>query len=278
MLQPDHPQSSKELLRQPSHNVKLLPAMTDDDRIWAERIIEDSRRTRGSYARTNPDYVAQVDQRNLRLYLQLKQAGRANEFSQSLPREERQALRRKFEELVDFKEARPAALSRKRNPKTLNVEVTTLNREVAEYFDRHPEKLHDLTPLKFEQLIATLLEAMGAEVRLTKQTGDGGRDILAVFKTPIGDLLTIVECKKYRLDRCVGIELVERFMYVVTKKDHASCGLFATTSYFSPQVHALAKEHPFRLKLRDFKGIQEWVSSYGQWFQDGGSGIWRPDF
>lgn len=250
-----------------------------DDINWAESILEKTRRTRGTYARTNPDYVTQVDQRNLELYLRLKRyPKRANEFIGSLPTEERRALHHRLEEFEEFKKATPAELSSKRGPETLTSEIITLNQELADFFARQPERLHELTPRKFEELIASILRAMGAEVTLTKETRDGGRDILAVFRTPVGELLTIVECKKYRIDRCVGVGLVERFMYVVEKKDQASCGLIATTSYFSPEVHAMAKEMPFRLKLRDFKGIHEWVKSYGQWFQDGKTGLWRPNF
>ena len=255
-----------------------MQVMRDGDVIWAQQILDKVRRTRGSYARTNPNYVEEVDRRNVQIYLRLRKEEKRREFLQSLPSEEKRAALDALNRLEEFKKATAEELAEKRPPETLNAEVVTLNKEIAEYFAKHPERLHDLTPRKFEEVIAAILRAMGAEVKITPQSRDGGRDILAVFKTGIGDMLTIVECKKYRIDRCVGVGLVERFMFVLNEKDKASCGLIATTSYFSPEVHALAQEYPFRLKLRDLKGIHEWVSGYGEWVKDGRSELWRPHF
>jgi len=255
----------------------LLYSVPRDEITWSEEILNKVRRTRGSYARTDPDYVIKVDRRNRQIYMHFKgNPQRAAEIMQNMPPEERRALRRAIKEWKEFIQATPETLASRRPPETLNAELRTLNREIAEYFTKHPERLHELTPRKFEELIAAILRAMGCDVQLTKQTRDGGRDILAAFRTHVGELLTIVECKKYRANRPVGLGLVERFLYTIGR-DKASCGLMVTTSYFSPDVQALARENRFRLKTRDFTGIHAWVSSYGQWLRDGKSELWKPD-
>ncbi|MGB8352292.1 MAG: restriction endonuclease, partial [Chthoniobacteraceae bacterium] len=186
--------------------------------------------------------------------------------------------KRRIEATVSFREAKPEELAAKRSPDTLKIEIADLNQERADYLAKHPHKLHELSPRKFEELMTDLLKNRGCEVEIQKQTRDGGRDILAAFPSPFGRLLTIVECKKYRADRPVGIAIAERFLYVLNdKKDKASCGLIATTSYFSPEVQALAAEIPYRLKLRDFEGIRDWIANYGKWVHEEESSFWIPN-
>jgi len=155
-------------------------------------------------------------------------------------------------------------------------QLQEINRALYSHLSKHPELMHDLSPRKFEEFIADILKDMGYEVELTPQTRDGGRDILAVFRTPIAKILTVVECKKYRSDRKVGLDIVERFFHVIDRKDNASCGLVATTSSFSPDAQALARQFDYRLKLRDFNGIKEWIAQYGKWKKQDENSLWTP--
>lgn len=247
-----------------------------DEKHWMEHVLDRLPRPRGSYARTDPDYVDRTDTRNLDIYYSLPPQSR-NWFFSNLPPEERRALNRRLEAVASFRVTAPEELASKRAPETLKFELTTLNREVAEYFAKHPHKLHNLSPRQFEELIGAILKDMGCDIEFTKQTRDGGRDILAAFPSPVGQLLTIVECKRHRADRPVGLGIAERFLYVVEQKDRASCGLIATTSYFSPEVKALAQEKPYRLKLKDFEGVRDWIANYGKWVRDDQSALWIPN-
>ncbi|MCX5893316.1 MAG: restriction endonuclease, partial [Deltaproteobacteria bacterium] len=132
------------------------------------------------------------------------------------------------------------------------VEVESVSKEIIRYIAKHPDFIHSLTPRKFEYLIAEILIDMGAEIELTPETRDGGRDILAAFNTPIGKILTLVECKKLSADRKVGIDIVERFLWTIEHKDRATCGLIATTSYFSSGAIKLQDSYRWKLKLKDF--------------------------
>jgi restriction endonuclease Mrr len=159
----------------------------------------------------------------------------------------------------------------------LDVEVSVINVELAKYLSKHPELLYQMSPRRFEELIAEILRDMGYEVNLTPATRDGGRDILAVFRVPIGEILTIVECKRFKPERKVGIDIVERFMFALDRKDNASFGVVATTSYFSPDARAIEKDFRWRLGLRDFNAIQNWLGKYGTWACSDSSGIWLPN-
>lgn len=159
----------------------------------------------------------------------------------------------------------------------LRVEVKNLERTIIQRLAERPEDLHRLRSRQFEELVCALLADMGYEVQLTQATKDGGRDILAVVKTSVGELLTIVECKKYRKDRPVSIHEIRSFLFTVREKDRASFGLLATTSYFSRDSINLAADYAYQLKLEDFEGVHTWLKKYGTWTQGKDSGFWLPD-
>jgi len=161
------------------------------------------------------------------------------------------------------------------NPEFL-VAIRNVNKDLIEQLMRNPEDLYQLPPRRFEELVAEILLDMGYEVELTPQTRDGGRDILAAMNLPIGNILTIVECKRFSMDRPVGIDVVERFLYTIRDKDRASSGLIVATSRFSSCAIALAQEHNYQLKLKDFDGLKEWVAKYGTWHTDRDGELWIP--
>ena len=160
---------------------------------------------------------------------------------------------------------------------SLKLQLVELNAEFFRYLNRHPELLYKVTPRKFEEIIAELLKDMGCEIHLTPETRDGGRDILAAFKTPFAELLMIVECKRYNPSHKIGVDIVERFLWVVERKDKASCGLIATTSYFSTIAKSIENEFKYKLRLKDFENLKEWIGNYGNWRMNEGSGLWLPE-
>ena len=132
----------------------------------------------------------------------------------------------------------------------MNVHLEAISKEFINYLARHPNLLYEIEPRRFEILVAELLTDMGYEVELTPESRDGGRDILAAFNLPHGKILTLVECKRFRPDKKVGIDILERFLWVLDRKDKASCGLIATTSYFSQDAIATEKEFQWRLRIK----------------------------
>lgn len=186
---------------------------------------------------------------------------------------------------LSFEEERVAAATVPSDLETLDtvtreavvVSLNEINAALIAYFTRHPEKMFELSPRKFEELIAEIFRDMGAEVQLTPTVKDGGRDILAHLTLPFAKILTIVECKKYSPGNPVGLDIVERFMYTIDRRDNASFGLVVTTSNFTEGAMEVERKYPGRLGLRDFQSIASWLSSYGTWSLGEERGIWLPN-
>ena len=80
----------------------------------------------------------------------------------------------------------------------LRIDLTEINDELIKYLAQHPEKMHDMAPRKFEELVAAIFRAKGYTVELTPATRDGGFDVRAFHRNDIGLFLTLIECKRYR--------------------------------------------------------------------------------
>lgn len=138
--------------------------------------------------------------------------------------------------------------------------IITVNEALVERLRSRPQAMLDLPPRKFEELIAELLDDLGYEVQLTPATRDGGKDILAYMTTPHGRLLCLVEAKRYRR-RPIGVELV-RQLYGTLADSDATSAMLVTTSSFRSGARDFQKRHPYRLELRDYDNIVEWIEGY----------------
>jgi len=102
---------------------------------------------------------------------------------------------------------------------------------------------------------------MGWRVELTPATRDGGKDILAYLDTDVGEILCLVEAKKYRRDRNVGIDLV-RTLYGTLCDYQANSAMLVTTSAFTPDAHEFRRRHQYQLSLKDYAHIVDWIHRY----------------
>ncbi|HWM93905.1 MAG TPA: restriction endonuclease [Thermoanaerobaculia bacterium] len=139
--------------------------------------------------------------------------------------------------------------------------IVTAREALVEALRKRPESIYDLSPRKFEELIADLLTNMGWEVELTGVTRDGGKDMLAYLNTDLGRLLCLVEAKRYRRDRQVGVDLV-RSLYGTLYDHQANSAMLVTTSSFSADARELQKKHQYHLSLRDYADIIGWLHRY----------------
>lgn len=139
--------------------------------------------------------------------------------------------------------------------------LTTINEEVKSYLKKHPEKLYDLTPRKFEELIASILEDLGFEVKLTKKTRDGGSDIIASIKNSVTSFLILVECKKYSPDNKVGVGIIREVAGVHSSKE-PSKSIIVTTSFFTKDAQKEAAHYKDKLDLKDYNNLKEWLKQY----------------
>lgn len=120
-------------------------------------------------------------------------------------------------------------------------------REVFALFGTHvredglasPDEMAEMSGQEFERLICRLLGAMEFRTELTKVSGDGGIDIVAVLDKPIIGGKYLFQCKRYAPDNLVGASAVRDFYGAVTA-DRAVKGVFVTTSDFTPQAREFA--------------------------------------
>lgn len=143
----------------------------------------------------------------------------------------------------------------------LRVSLEDINEELIAYLAAHPEKMRELSPRKFEELVADLFRNQGFEVMLTPRSRDGGMDVIAVQRSGIGTVMIIVECKRYAATNKVGVEIV-RGLYGVVEQHRATQGIVATTSYFTRGAQEFRDSVPFRLGFADFRQLSQQMNAW----------------
>jgi restriction endonuclease Mrr len=141
----------------------------------------------------------------------------------------------------------------------LRNDLVVVNEELLDYLRRHPELLYELHPRRFEEVIAAIWSSLGYEVTLTPRSRDGGKDLYAVQRTLAGDLLYIIECKRYSPDKPVGVEIV-RGVYGVSQQERATMGVVATTSYFTKDAQQFQRMVKYQLSLTDYRDLTAWLN------------------
>lgn len=143
----------------------------------------------------------------------------------------------------------------------LQVDLSDINDELIKYLAKHPEKMHNMEPRKFEELVAALFRAKGYHVELTPATRDGGFDMRAFHRSDIGVCLTLIECKRYAPERRVSVGVVRGF-YGVTRDEEATSGLVVTTSSFTKDAQSYQEKYKYRLQLADQAELQNWLHNH----------------
>ncbi|HEU4770327.1 MAG TPA: restriction endonuclease, partial [Pyrinomonadaceae bacterium] len=88
--------------------------------------------------------------------------------------------------------------------------ILAVHSELINLIARKPNLIFEISPRQFEEIIAELFIKKGFEVELTKQTRDGGRDIVAVSKAMDVKTKYLIECKRYAMKRKVSVAVVQR--------------------------------------------------------------------
>jgi len=145
--------------------------------------------------------------------------------------------------------------------KHIIVDASSTNSEILGILKRDPELIRKLSPRRFEEIVAEILDKQGYEVELTPASGDGGFDIYAAKKERIGKFLYLVECKRYLPPNKVGVEIV-RALYGVVQSKRATAGAIVTTSFFTSGAEAFQREAQHQLSLNDYIVLQKWIDDF----------------
>jgi hypothetical protein len=146
------------------------------------------------------------------------------------------------------------------DPKS-SIIVTDMDDVIKNYFKRNPEKLYNINPRKFEELIASIFKDLGFDVELTKATRDGGRDIIASIRNAATNFLAYVECKRYAADNKIDVGII-RNVVGVQYIEKPSKSIIVTTSFFTKDAKETAKKIENQLDLKDFDDIKAWLQKY----------------
>lgn len=141
------------------------------------------------------------------------------------------------------------------------IEVMSIDEHIKAYFKKHPEQLYQLSPRKFEELVASLMKDLGFEVELTQQTRDGGRDIIAYIRNGLTNFLAHVECKRYSPDNKVSVEII-RSVVGVHHMLKANKSIIVTTGFYTKDAIKEAKLVENELDLKDYNDLKSMLLAY----------------
>lgn len=133
-------------------------------------------------------------------------------------------------------------------------DVAIMGQSLLQKAKDNPDIIYKFTPREFEEMVCDFLDKKGYDVELTKQTKDGGKDIIVVQKSLLGEFVTYVECKKYDVNNPISVGLVKQ-LYGTVMADNATAGLLVTTSYFSKDAKEFRNTIKNRMSLMDYNDL-----------------------
>lgn len=145
--------------------------------------------------------------------------------------------------------------------RVVRVSLEEINDELIKYLAKNPRSMREMSPRKFEELIADMFRNQGYDVTLTPSICDGGMDVIAVQRDGVGTVMVIVECKRYSENKKVGVEIA-RGLYGVVEQKGATRGIIATTSFFTRGAVNFRNTVQHRLGLADFNTLTEEIKRW----------------
>jgi hypothetical protein len=138
-------------------------------------------------------------------------------------------------------------------------DLRLVNRRILDRIGRSPAAVPHLSPRQFEELVAELFIEKGYKVELTQQSRDGGKDLIIMDRSDIGNFMIYAECKHYRADRPVGVDVVSQLLGRINF-DRATAGMVVTSSYFSPDASNFQSQIEHQMTLVDFVKLSSWIN------------------
>jgi hypothetical protein len=115
------------------------------------------------------------------------------------------------------------------------------------------DSLQQLSGIAFEEFITGMLQRMGFRTEMTKASGDGGLDIVAVLDKPLVGGRYLIQCKKFERENLVGAPTVREFFGALNADRKAVKGVLIATSGFTVQAKEFAAD--VGLELIDGEGL-----------------------
>jgi hypothetical protein len=132
-----------------------------------------------------------------------------------------------------------------------------INTELVAYVANHPHALRDLGHRDFEKLLEAIFRNHGYQTRIGPGSGDGGVDLMLIQKDIIGEMVTLVQAKRYAPHRPIELEAVAA-LYGIVESEKANRGLFVTTSRFLPSAKRFAEQSGRKIMLATSEDVARW--------------------
>jgi Restriction endonuclease len=120
-----------------------------------------------------------------------------------------------------------------------------------------PARAFDLSPRRFEELVASVFASSGFTVQITASSKDGGKDLVVLQASD--EVAAIVEVKRWR--RPIGVELVRQLRGVQLGEGVPHAVLVTASSYTRGAHEAAALTRPtlsgFTMELRTISDLLE---------------------
>lgn len=143
-------------------------------------------------------------------------------------------------------------------PAELRNDIKVVTHSLVDKVAMRPEIIQEITPRQFEELVCELFERKGYRVQLTKQTRDGGKDLIILNNSMLGDMVIYAECKKKAPKHPVNVGLV-RQLYGTVEADRATAGIMVTNSYFSDDARRFQQTIKSRMNLIDYSELMKQI-------------------
>lgn len=131
--------------------------------------------------------------------------------------------------------------------------------ELYSHFTKRPEDLYRLDWRSYEILLARIFQTQGFDVQLGPGQGDGGVDIRLLQRDPIGDILTLVQAKKYAPRNKIGLETVQAITGAACVEN--AKGMVVTTSSYLPGAKEFAGRTSGRIALKTSNDVVDWCKT-----------------
>lgn len=129
--------------------------------------------------------------------------------------------------------------------------------ELYQHFAKRPGDLENLHWRDYEILLHRIFQARGFQSELGPGGNDGGIDIRLLQRDPIGDMLTLVQAKRYSPKNKIGLEAVQALHGAATV-EKAPKSIFVTTSSYLPSAQKFAARTSGSLELCTSSDVVAW--------------------
>lgn len=141
----------------------------------------------------------------------------------------------------------------------INQDTADVYHELYEQFAKRPEDLQRLDGRDFEMLLFRIFQSQGFEAILGPGRGDDGVDIRLLQRAPLGDVMTLVQAKRYAPHRKIGQTAVSA-LYGSMVLEKADKALFVTTSTYAPVSQRWAARTGGALELAEREHVVDWCA------------------